>query len=115
MHHHLSRLSALTLVVVAAISIAASQTTLRVTALRTEYKINPLGIDQAKPRFSWQIQSTDRGVVQTAYELRVALTNATFGREQISYGTAPESLQTRRFIESTPVLLLSRLRGTTGM
>src|SRR5678816_94185 len=73
MRYHLSRLSVLMLVVVAAISIAASQTTLRVTTLRTEYKSNPLGIDQAKPRFSWQIQSTDRGVMQSAYQIRVAL------------------------------------------
>lgn len=73
MRHDLSRLYALAFVICAAISIAASQTTLRVTALRTEYKINPLGIDQARPRFSWQIQSTDRGVVQSAYQFRVAL------------------------------------------
>jgi alpha-L-rhamnosidase len=46
--------------------------TLRVTRLRTEYKENPLGIDSPQPRFRWQLQSGSRGVVQSAYELRVA-------------------------------------------
>jgi len=45
---------------------------LKVTTLRTEYKDNPLGIDARKPRFSWQIQRSGRGVVQAAYQLRVA-------------------------------------------
>ncbi len=45
---------------------------LRVTRLRAEYKENPVGIDVAKPRLGWQIQSGSRGVVQSAYEVRVA-------------------------------------------
>jgi alpha-L-rhamnosidase len=40
--------------------------------LRTEYKENPVGVDAPKPRLSWQLQSSERGVVQSAYELRVA-------------------------------------------
>ena len=40
--------------------------------LRTEYKENPLGIDVRSPRLSWRIESAGRGVVQTAYEVRVA-------------------------------------------
>ncbi|HEY6329155.1 MAG TPA: glycoside hydrolase family 78 protein [Blastocatellia bacterium] len=39
--------------------------------LRTEYKENPLGIDTAKPRMSWQIVETGRGVIQSAYQIRV--------------------------------------------
>src|SRR5262245_16359309 len=46
--------------------------TIRVIHLRTEYKENPVGVDAAKPRLSWQLQSAGRGVVQSAYELRVA-------------------------------------------
>jgi alpha-L-rhamnosidase len=44
--------------------------------LRTEYKENPLGIDQRQPRFSWELLSADRGVVQSAYEIRVAASEA---------------------------------------
>src|SRR5262249_10737715 len=43
-------------------------------ALRTEYKENPLGIDVRRPRLSWQLPAGARGVVQTAYQIRVART-----------------------------------------
>ncbi len=45
---------------------------LTVGSLRTEYRENPIGIDARKPRFSWQLKSAARGVVQSAYEIRVA-------------------------------------------
>ena len=38
----------------------------------TELKTNPLGIDIANPRLSWQLQSTGRGKFQTAYEILVS-------------------------------------------
>jgi alpha-L-rhamnosidase len=53
---------------------------LHVTTLRTEYKENPLGIDTAKPRLSWQMRSGDRGVVQSAYQVRVAGSERGLGR-----------------------------------
>ena len=51
---------------------AKGETSLRVVGLRTEYKENPLGIDARTPRLSWRIESDGRGVVQSAYEIRVA-------------------------------------------
>ena len=42
--------------------------------LRTENAINPVGIDAAQPRFSWQLESTKRNVLQTAYEIIVTAT-----------------------------------------
>ena len=42
-----------------------------VTSLRCEDRIEPLGIDVAKPRFSWKMESNQRGEVQTAYQLIV--------------------------------------------
>lgn len=47
---------------------------LRVVSLRTEYQQNPLGLDVRRPRLSWQLQTTRRGVMQAAYQLRVART-----------------------------------------
>lgn len=41
--------------------------------LRTEYQVNPVGIDVLNPRFSWIIQANIRDVSQTAYEIRVSL------------------------------------------
>ncbi|MEI6148603.1 MAG: family 78 glycoside hydrolase catalytic domain [bacterium] len=40
--------------------------------LRCEYAVNPIGLDAVCPRFSWVISSDKRGVVQTAYRVRVA-------------------------------------------
>jgi alpha-L-rhamnosidase len=42
------------------------------SALKTEYQNDPLGLDVAKPRFSWQLDSRARGAAQSAYEVRVA-------------------------------------------
>src|SRR5258706_10461403 len=52
---------------------------LRLVGLRTEYKENPLGIDARKPRLSWQLQAPGRGVVQSAYQVRVALSAGGLG------------------------------------
>ena len=41
-------------------------------ALRCEYRVNPLGIDEAQPRLTWRIASTARGAKQTAYQILVA-------------------------------------------
>jgi alpha-L-rhamnosidase len=51
----------------------ARQEALKVVGLRAEYQQNPLGIDARRPRLSWQLQSPARGVMQAAYQIRVAL------------------------------------------
>ncbi len=43
-----------------------------VNHLLCENKTNPLGIDIMQPRFSWQLISDKRDVLQTAYEIRVS-------------------------------------------
>ena len=40
--------------------------------LRTNYRVNPLGIDDVAPQFSWQSDSTERNWRQSAYEVVVA-------------------------------------------
>ena len=40
--------------------------------LRVDNLKNPLGIDDAKPKFSWQVHDAERGAKQTAYQVRVA-------------------------------------------
>src|SRR5262245_16870097 len=56
----------------AAPAAAYQETPLKLTALRTEYKENPIGIDARKPRLSWQLQSIARGVAQSAYQSSAA-------------------------------------------
>ncbi|HEX2535983.1 MAG TPA: hypothetical protein VHK69_19715, partial [Chitinophagaceae bacterium] len=45
-------------------------------ALRTEYLVNPLGIDAARPRLSWQMRDGRTGARQTAFELVVGVDSA---------------------------------------
>lgn len=42
--------------------------------LRCEYLINPLGIDEASPRLSWEMDDSRRGATQRAYQVLVAAT-----------------------------------------
>jgi alpha-L-rhamnosidase len=44
---------------------------LRVSRLRCEYLVNPLGIDETKPRLSWNIESNRRGARQAAWRIQV--------------------------------------------
>lgn len=41
----------------------------RVTDLKCEYLINPLGIDATYPRFTWHLQDERKGIRQTAYQI----------------------------------------------
>jgi alpha-L-rhamnosidase len=41
------------------------------TDLRCEYMVDPIGIDATHPRLSWRLQSTERGAVQSAYQIQV--------------------------------------------
>ncbi len=45
---------------------------MRPTDTRCEYLVNPLGIDEQRPRLSWRMESSLRGQRQTAYHLLVA-------------------------------------------
>ena len=40
--------------------------------LLTENLVNPIGIDATQPRFSWQLVSIKKNVLQTAYEIKVS-------------------------------------------
>ena len=50
--------------------------------MTVDHKINPVGIDNTKPMFSWKITSTGNNISQTAYFLRVA-TDDKFSSQKI--------------------------------
>ncbi|MDF2938989.1 MAG: alpha-L-rhamnosidase [Paenibacillaceae bacterium] len=50
--------------------------------LKVEYRVNPLGIDREKPRFSWSMVSAEPGQYQTAYQLLVASDPARLTRDE---------------------------------
>ena len=54
------------------VGLAAMAAKVDVLNLKTENLVNPLGIDTAEPRFSWQLQSEAKGVLQTSYRIIVA-------------------------------------------
>ncbi len=49
-----------------------STESLKISNLRCEYLINPLGIDITEPRLSWILESDKRGQKQTGYQILVA-------------------------------------------
>ena len=68
----------LTFVLLCAALSPAAAAPLPATYLRTEYLTDPLLIATAAPRFSWVLPTapTDRGVVQSAYQITVTAGNA---------------------------------------
>lgn len=46
-----------------------------VTDLRCEYEVNPIGMDVARPRLFWKVESARRGARQTAYRVVVSMTD----------------------------------------
>ena len=43
-----------------------------VAGLRCEQAVDPLGVDAPQPRLGWQLQSEQRGQMQTAYQVLAA-------------------------------------------
>jgi alpha-L-rhamnosidase len=52
-----------------------------ITNLRCEYLTNPLGIDIARPRLSWELRDERRGARQSAYQIRVATDEAALHKD----------------------------------
>jgi alpha-L-rhamnosidase len=51
---------------------AAAGAAFQPVALRCEYRVNPQGVDEARPRLTWRVESAERGQKQTAYQILVA-------------------------------------------
>jgi hypothetical protein len=87
---------------------SAADPVLTVAGLQTDARTNPLGIDGDAPVFGWKSASSERGVVQGAYEVRVGTSpegddmwssGKVDSAEQvdIAYGGEPLESQTRYF------------------
>lgn len=55
---------------------AFAESSIKVTALRTEYKINPIGIQESNPRLFWQMNSLLQNNTQSAYQIKASLSKA---------------------------------------
>ena len=65
-------LSASFLILFAMSSTAQPISKIKVDHLRCEYQTEPLGVDVSKPRLSWWLRSSERGVEQSAFQILVA-------------------------------------------
>ena len=69
-------------------------TPLSVTNLRCEYKSKPVGIDVTNPRLSWELVSTARGTMQTAYAVRVAASVADLTKKKLIWDSGKKNSDT---------------------
>jgi alpha-L-rhamnosidase len=92
---HISKVMKAAAVLVVELTLLAAsglaQAALTVTNLRCEYQVDPLGIDVPKPRFSWQLQSSEKGVVQTSYEIRVAISESALARGKATWDSGVQN------------------------
>jgi alpha-L-rhamnosidase len=51
------------------------------TGLRCEYLSNPMGVDVQNPRFSWVLHHTERAQIETAYQILIAGSAESLGRD----------------------------------
>ena len=67
------------LFLLAVLSVSAQ---LQVTSLTTDYKTNPIGIDNPVPQLSWIIQSDQNNTLQQSYEIRAASSPADLAKKK---------------------------------
>ena len=78
------------------------------THLRCEYKVDPLGIDVKKPRLSWELESAERAVLQTSYEVQVADSEAAITKGKVIWDSGKQESDTSIQVEYGGPALESR-------
>ncbi len=68
------------------VSWANAQAEKLVGNLKCEYLVNPVGIDAQKPRFTWQMHSTESGATQKAWYLLVGTDSAQVTKGRVIFG-----------------------------
>jgi alpha-L-rhamnosidase len=79
------------LLISSALPAIAAEATLTAVNLRCEYTINPLGIDVANPRLSWELVSSERATLQSAYEIQVAASEKNFAGGKLLWDSGKTS------------------------
>jgi alpha-L-rhamnosidase len=73
---------------------------LTAVSLRCEYLQSPLGLDEPQPRFTWRVESTERGEKQTAYQIVVATDSSKFDSPDLWDSAKASSSQTVNVVYS---------------
>lgn len=61
---------------------------IRISALLCEYQENPIGLDTAGPRFTWQLEADTNATVQSAYHIQVSLHPSDFEPASLVWDSA---------------------------
>jgi alpha-L-rhamnosidase len=85
-----------------------SRAPVSLTYLRCEYEVDPLGIDVRQPRLSWQLTADGRGVMQAAYQVRVAESEAGLAASPIWDSGRVDSDQSIHVVYDGPALASGR-------
>ncbi len=64
------------------LSMQVTTSPVSISNMRVEYHTQPINIDVDKPRFSWELTSSQRAVLQTACQIQVATSAAKLGQAQ---------------------------------
>jgi alpha-L-rhamnosidase len=75
----------LILFVITALPVRAADATLTLVNLRCEYKVNPIAVDISGPRLSWELVSSERATLQSAFEVQVAPSENDLLRGKLSW------------------------------
>ena len=54
----------------------------QIVEMACEHRQKPVGVDVLNPRMSWKLKSSERNFLQTAYQIRVAMTS-TFEKKNL--------------------------------
>src|ERR1700692_4395954 len=71
--------------------LAFAATPLTVANLRCKYKTTPVGIDLLQPRLSWELLSSQRATLQTAYQVRVAVSPSGLAKNGLVWDSGKQS------------------------
>ncbi len=85
----MKKLLLLVIVLLGIYSVSFSQ--ISVTNPLCENRINPVGLDNMTPRFSWQLSSPQRNILQTAYEIVVEVNSP--GKKRTVYSSGKVNSQ----------------------
>ena len=62
--------------------LSAWASSVSISDMRCEYRQNPIGVDAPQPRLSWILDSKERGVLQSAYQILVGTDANSLERDQ---------------------------------
>ena len=73
------------------VSLGLAATPLTISNLRCEYKVNPIGIDILQPRLSWEVMSSERGTLQTGYQIRLASSEENLAKNRLLWDSGKQA------------------------